>query len=253
MAKGPAPKGEYAGKSSVFSTRITPDLKERLDEAKTQSGRSVSQEVEYRLRRSFVEDDKIADTFGDRQTYRVMRMIADAIHLAMADLKKRHPESSGDWLTGGLEYQFAAAAAHELIERIRPSGALPSNTETGDGLFIWKGSMKIAGLIWEQVRSASPTISTRANGSFQEHVHAVAKADFGDEILSRTTPEARIALLDAMAAALLKESVGKETPRLLALKKERREFDRRHYEKMIEAKALDAQESQNDTDREDIK
>jgi hypothetical protein len=59
------------GRSLVH--RIRPDLRKSLERAAKASGRSLSQEVEHRLRRSFVEDDKIADAFGDRRTYRLMR------------------------------------------------------------------------------------------------------------------------------------------------------------------------------------
>jgi hypothetical protein len=50
---GRKPRGEYSGKSAVFSTRITPETRSKLEEAATKSGRSLSQEVERRLEDSF--------------------------------------------------------------------------------------------------------------------------------------------------------------------------------------------------------
>jgi hypothetical protein len=77
MAKrGAVPKGEYVGKSAVLSTRITPDLREGLQNAANKSGRSLSQEIEYRLRRSFGEDQKISDLFGSDSIFILVRMIA---------------------------------------------------------------------------------------------------------------------------------------------------------------------------------
>src|SRR5215831_7324793 len=103
MGKGPRPKGEYAGKSSVFSTRIRPDLRKSLERAAKTSGRSLSQEVEHRLRRSFVEDDKIADAFGDRRTYRLMRLMSDAIHLSLN-------KNDENWLDDPFRFRIALEA-----------------------------------------------------------------------------------------------------------------------------------------------
>jgi hypothetical protein len=52
-ARGARPKGEYAGKASWLSTRITGDLRAKLEGSAQKCGRSLSQEVEHRLRRSF--------------------------------------------------------------------------------------------------------------------------------------------------------------------------------------------------------
>jgi hypothetical protein len=66
-APGPGrkPKGEFKGKLATFSTRITPDLRKKLDRAALESGRSVSQEAERRLTSSFYDggssDDPAAE------------------------------------------------------------------------------------------------------------------------------------------------------------------------------------------------
>jgi uncharacterized protein (DUF1778 family) len=49
---GRKPKGEFAGKSATITTRIRPDTRDALEEAAQVSGRSLSQEVEFRLRAS---------------------------------------------------------------------------------------------------------------------------------------------------------------------------------------------------------
>lgn len=60
MAKrGRKPKGEYHDKVSVFSTRITAQLRADLVDASERNTRSLSQEVEHRLRRS-LDGDKVA-------------------------------------------------------------------------------------------------------------------------------------------------------------------------------------------------
>jgi hypothetical protein len=50
---GRKPKGEFAGKSAAFSTRITQELRDSLEKEAQASGKSMSQIVERRLRESF--------------------------------------------------------------------------------------------------------------------------------------------------------------------------------------------------------
>jgi hypothetical protein len=55
-ARGPKPKGEYEKQTAVFSSRLTPELRAWVSEAASISGRSLSQEIEHRLRFSFAMD-----------------------------------------------------------------------------------------------------------------------------------------------------------------------------------------------------
>jgi uncharacterized protein (DUF1778 family) len=49
---GRKPKGEFAGKTATITTRVQPDTRDALEEAAQASGRSLSQEVEFRLKAS---------------------------------------------------------------------------------------------------------------------------------------------------------------------------------------------------------
>ena len=71
--RGPKPAGPYEHKTTVFSTRIRPDTRERLANAAAARGRPLSQEVEHRLRASFDRDDDIVRVFGTDANYAVMR------------------------------------------------------------------------------------------------------------------------------------------------------------------------------------
>jgi len=153
MAKGPAPKGEYVGKSSVFSTRIRPDLKKKLGQAAQRSGRSLSQEVEHRLNRSFVEDEKIAETFGDRRTFILMRMMADAIQLADAD---QFGNSSVHWTVDPLKFETMVSAALGILEAFWPEGDIPPDA-------LPKRHYQVAGHraaynIWRKIKRADPAL-----------------------------------------------------------------------------------------------
>ena len=77
--RGRKPKGEYVGKTKVFSTRLRADTKSALGRAAAKSGRSLSQEVEHRLRRSFDEDRDLFERFGGRENYALLRLIGSCL------------------------------------------------------------------------------------------------------------------------------------------------------------------------------
>lgn len=80
--RGPQPKGEYGRKivrTAVLSTRLQPDTRARLSQAARANGRSVSQELEHRLRRTFIDDDKAIEWYGSDQTEAVVKLIGATI------------------------------------------------------------------------------------------------------------------------------------------------------------------------------
>jgi hypothetical protein len=181
--RGPAPKGEYAGKSSVFSTRIRPDLRKWLEKATKQSGRSLSQEVEHRLRRSFVEDDKIAEAFGDRRTFRLMRMMADAIHLT-----EEKDAEAGDWLSNPYSFHVALNAALSVLRAVEPPGLWGDE----DAIATFESNVESAGQahaekVWHGVASAKASIELN-EGSHSDHINSVAQSDIGLDMLKRVYP-----------------------------------------------------------------
>jgi TraY domain len=82
---GRRPKGEYPEKKRVFASRIREDTWEMLQRAAAKSGRSLSQEFEFRLRRSLDDDEKIESAFGDLKTFGLMKLAAQAVK-SMCDL-----------------------------------------------------------------------------------------------------------------------------------------------------------------------
>ena len=180
MPKGPAPKGEYSGKSSVFSTRIRPDLRQGLEKAAKQSGRSLSQEVEFRLRRSFVEDDRIADAFGDRQTYRLMRMMADAIHIF------DEPAGSKRWTDNPVTFHLAQEAVIAVLARVAPKDDLPNSVLSGElqSKATKAGGQAIASFLWRKVQLADPALPLQ-RGTAEQAKNSVAKHDLA-LLLART-------------------------------------------------------------------
>src|ERR1700747_2847938 len=75
-------KSGHPGKVAVFSTRIEPNLRARLEASAVANKRSLTQEIEDRLRRSFGADDarqQLIATFGTRQNFAVCRLIANVM------------------------------------------------------------------------------------------------------------------------------------------------------------------------------
>lgn len=80
--RGPQPKGEYGGKigrTAVLSTRLQADTRRRLVAATEASGRSLSQELEHRLRRTFIEDDKAVEFYGSQSNAAILKLLGAVI------------------------------------------------------------------------------------------------------------------------------------------------------------------------------
>src|SRR6516164_3768972 len=85
--RGPQPKGEYGrkiGRTAVLSARIQPDTRRRLVDATEASGRSLSQELEHRLRRTFIDDDKAVEFYGSDRNEAVLKLVGVTIQSAAA-------------------------------------------------------------------------------------------------------------------------------------------------------------------------
>jgi hypothetical protein len=113
--RGPAPGGEYVGKSSVLSTRITADLREWLEKAAKTSGRTLSQEIENRLRETFREEKELSDRFGTYRTALILQVVALVLN-AM-----RNPQNpNAEWLDDPHAFQLAKDAINHTLDAIRP-------------------------------------------------------------------------------------------------------------------------------------
>ena len=90
--RGVRPRGPYADKRKTLTTRITNKTRENLDAAAKATDRSLSQEIEFRLERSFLQDEAdervreavlegIYDSFGGEKKFGVMRLKASMIQM----------------------------------------------------------------------------------------------------------------------------------------------------------------------------
>ena len=123
--RGRRPKGEFRNKLATISTRVTSDTREALEVAAAKSGRSLSQEIEWRLRRSFDEERKIMDNLGGPESYAFLRLIAQSIDMTarqagvIATLVRGHPVH---WVNDPYVYDQAVKAVHVVLEAFRPAG-----------------------------------------------------------------------------------------------------------------------------------
>ncbi len=62
--RGPRPRGPFEDKRRTLTTRITDATRRELEAARKATGRSLSQEIEFRLDQSFRKAETLADTLG---------------------------------------------------------------------------------------------------------------------------------------------------------------------------------------------
>jgi hypothetical protein len=147
MAKrGRPPKGEYPEKKRVFASRVREDTWEMLQRAAAKSGRSVSQEFEFRLRRGLDEDEKIEGTFGDLKTYGLMKLAAQAIK-SMCDLKNLEVH----WTANVTAFDEALEVITRTLKGFRPLTA--TNLETASPELGTPALVEIV----REIQAADPT------------------------------------------------------------------------------------------------
>lgn len=122
MAKrGRRPKGEYPEKKRVFASRIREDTWAKLRQAAAESGRSVSQEFEHRLRRGLDEDEKIESAFGDLRTYALMKLAAEAVNSL-----RRMEGGKAHWTADVDLFDKALEVVSETLKIFRPHQLTPN-------------------------------------------------------------------------------------------------------------------------------
>lgn len=124
--RGPKAADEYEGKTKVYSSRMTADLDNALRRAMKISKRSFSGEIEYRLRRSFEDDEKISDQFGNRKIYAMLRAVGGAMEAVGETLGPLSTTKKGlgaaGWLDDPNAYDQAMKAAIFILTQFRPEG-----------------------------------------------------------------------------------------------------------------------------------
>jgi hypothetical protein len=138
--------------------------------AATTNGRSLSQELEHRLRATFAEDDKAVDWYGSRQTAAVVKLIGATIQSASARVSKR---GKHDWLKEQWLFDDVMAAIAHILLWFRPGGDSGMRSIT-----LSSGTHK-ADELMDEIRSADPSLPI-TKGSTRQHALAMLKDKLGD-------------------------------------------------------------------------
>ena len=179
--RGPQPKGEYGrstGRTAVLSTRLQPDTRARLSGAAKASKRSLSQELEHRLRGSFIDEDKVVDFYGSQSNAAVVKLLGAVIQSTctnwlvktgdgwVPDLKK----DPGEWLRDPKMFDQVLTAIVHALMWFKPEGGSAEQ-------FLFYHS--IAERIIDEIRSADPSLPITKR-STRQHAMAMLKDKLGD-------------------------------------------------------------------------
>ena len=171
--RGPAPKGEYAGQTSVLSTRLTPELRSRLEEEVAKKpNNTISREVEKRLRASFVEDDEIASAFGSRENYALMRMIA-----MILEMWHNPADMTADWRNDPTAYDQVCQKINNVMSAMKPKGVSKKLSELEQAIAGLKSVEDPARLLLA-IQNAPAAIPL--DGKRRTQVLSLLKGDLGD-------------------------------------------------------------------------
>ncbi len=124
--RGRPPLKPGRAKRSSFNTRIRPQLKEHLERDAKRAGRSLSEEIEARLERSYSDADARLQGFGSDERLELLRALSLAVDLVEMLMGKdiftdaETAEVGYKAMTGLLDGFFSA----------RPGGPLDTVTPT---------------------------------------------------------------------------------------------------------------------------
>lgn len=131
--KAPAP-----GAKASLGLKVTASLKKRLEEAAEASGRTQSQEAEYRLERSFDRADlmwEVMELSYGREAAALILLVARAMTDAGRMSGYRHSPAGnerGAWIDDRFAYEQAQKAAATILDKFKPPRWTPTRTITDE-------------------------------------------------------------------------------------------------------------------------
>jgi hypothetical protein len=138
--RGRPPMKAGEAKRASFNTRLRDSLRDALEAAATDSGRSLSEEVEFRLERSIHSVEALAD--ASRMAYgpqgaALLRIIGD---LMRHEVFRAGLRMESDWLSNPAVFDRTSASIALVLKALRPLGepgsaAKPRESAAGNLLF----------------------------------------------------------------------------------------------------------------------
>jgi hypothetical protein len=123
---GRPPKDQAGAKGAHLSIRMSTKLRERLEAARRQpdSVRSLSEEIEIRLRESFDRDRDIEKRFGGPATARLLEIVAERI--VSIETSTGGTDKTGRpilrWFDDRFSYDQVRAMIETVLDYFRPTG-----------------------------------------------------------------------------------------------------------------------------------
>ena len=111
-------KHKEAGKRYPLNMRTTREMRERLEAEARASGRSLAQEVEFRLQRSIQKTDYQLEEFGGAVVFKLMKSLAG---MASATSKIKGKE----WLSDPIVFAWVFGQWCAAISQLRPHPIAP--------------------------------------------------------------------------------------------------------------------------------
>jgi hypothetical protein len=178
---GGKPGGEFSSKTSVLSTRITQDLRDALAAASAASGRTLSQEIEFRLRSTFAESPRI-----DPQTATILEILG----MVISQLRSPNPKKTATrWYDDRYLWHQVVSAALTILNLYRPRTAKP---------IIFTPPYKIlegrdqgatfAGMLVNDVVAADPAVPMTSPGASHQLQLAALRERMGEDLADRPEP-----------------------------------------------------------------
>ena len=125
MPRTTKPTGD--GKRHPLNMRTTRETRERLEATAAANGRSLAQEVEARLERSFAQDQRLEDVFGSADLFGLLRAVGTAMDAAGKSagfMSTRSPAGARGWIDHPYAYDQALQVAVRVLDALRPLGAI---------------------------------------------------------------------------------------------------------------------------------
>jgi hypothetical protein len=118
-----------------FTFRGRSELHEKLRVAAQESGRSVSEEIEQRLSKSFDQSPTPEQIFGTQELYGIMQLLAAAMDETghITAIYAGLDRDSAAWLHNAFSFGQAKLAAIKILEALQPEGDQNPPRQAGDG------------------------------------------------------------------------------------------------------------------------
>lgn len=115
---GPKPRGPFENKRRTLTTKITELTRRSLEDAAAATDRSLSQEIEFRLERSFLTDEARRDreerAYGGAHTHALLRLLGDTI-------KGVEIQTSGTWTEDQYTFDQVRLGIQTFLDALRPT------------------------------------------------------------------------------------------------------------------------------------